>query len=263
MEKNGKTYALITGASKGIGRAIARELAARKHNLILHSLPDEGLPDFCREIEAAYNIHTHHYEVDLIIENGPLALFELVKSKGCSVDILVNNAGISYGGNIEEYTAKQIVDIILINIRALTHLTYYFIPGLKIQKDAYILFLSSFGSYFPIAYKSVYLATKSYIFYLSRALGSELKDTPVSTCVIVPSAVNTNKSTLERISRSRFSRTSALSPEEVAATGIKGMFSGKKIIIPGTLTNLFFSCAMFLPEGILFMLTRRLFSKIR
>ncbi len=255
-----RTFALVTGASSGIGRAIARELASRNHNLILHSLPDQGLSEYCVDLENNYKIRALHYEVDLTDEIGPQLLFEFVKSMQCRLNILVNNAGIGFEGPIESYSKKQIDYMILLNIRALTLMTFYFTPELKTHKESYLLNISSFGCYVPTAYKSIYLASKSYIYYFTRALESELNGTSLHTCVIVPSAVRTNKIVLDRIGRNGwFSRKSALYPEEVARIGIEGMLRGKKVIVPGILTNLFFSFGMLVPEGIILWLTRRIF----
>lgn len=225
--------AIVTGASLGIGRAIAIELASRKHNLILNSLPGQGLPDFCRELESEYKISAYCAEGDLTEDKGPEYLLDFVKSNRLRVNILVNNAGIGYEGPVEGYTKKQIDDMVLLNVRAVTMLTVLFTPELKTHKRSYILNLSSFGGYLPTAYKSIYLATKSYIFYFTRALESELKGTSVRTCIAVPSAVRTNINTCDRIERNGwFSKTSALNPEEVASKVINGMFKGKKVILP-------------------------------
>jgi short-subunit dehydrogenase len=259
-----ENFALVTGSSIGIGRAIARELASRKYNLILHALPGQGLPELCEELESIYKIQTYHCEFDLTTVNGPQLLFEFVKSKNCSLNILVNNAGIGFEGPIENYDVKDIDYMILLNIRALTHLTHYFVPELKTHLKSYIFFTGSYGCYLPSAYKSIYLASKSYIYYFSRALDTEMKGTPVHTCIIVPSAVRTNKIVLDRIRRNGwFSRKTSLSPEEVARIGIKGMFRGRRVIIPGTFSNLLFVIGLFVPEGVLLMLTRKIFSNYK
>ncbi len=257
---NNDCYALVTGSSTGIGRAMAKELAIRKYNLILHSLPGQDLPSLCSEIEKDFGVKVHYHEGDLTTESGPLSLFEFVKSKQCRLTILVNNAGIGFEGPIENYSTTDIDTMILLNIRALTLITHYFTPELKECKKSYIMFLSSFGCYLPTAYKSIYLATKSYIYYFARALESEFSGSSVRTCVMVPSAVATNKYTLDRIRRGGWiAQKSALSPEEVAKTGIRGMFSGKKVIMPGFFTNVYFRLGMFVPVGIAMMVTRKIF----
>ncbi len=257
-------YAVVTGASSGIGKAIAYKLAVMDFNLILHSLPDQGLGNFCNELASTFKIKALHYEGDLTVTNGPELFYGYVRSKGCQVTILVNNAGIGFEGPIDTYSPVQIDNMILLNIRALTLLTFYFISELKKHEKSYILNISSFGCYLPTAYKSIYLASKSYIYYFTRALESELTGTNLQTCVLIPAAVRTNKVVLDRITRNGwFSKKSALDPEEVAIIGLEGMFKGRKVIIPGSLTNLFFYVGMFLPEGIMLLITRHIFRNYR
>ncbi len=257
-------YALVTGASTGIGKAIARDLAIRKYNLILNSLPGQDLPALSRELSSVYGIKVQCHEVDLTTENGPRELYESVHCSDCTISVLVNNAGIGFEGPIESYKASEIDMMILLNIRALTHLTHYFTPQLKECRKSWILFLSSFGSYLPTAYKSVYLATKSYIYYFARALESEFAGSSVRTCVMVPSAVATNRNTLDRIRRGGWmARRSVISPEEAAKTGIKGMFRGDKVVMPGFLTRIYFATGMLVPTGITLMVTRNIFRKYK
>lgn len=256
-----KNYALITGASTGIGRAIAEELAARKYNIILNSLPGQGLSAICDELSNKYRIHVMYYEVDLTIKEGPQLLYEFVKNKSCKVDMLVNNAGIGFDGPIESYSADAIDYMIFLNIRALTLITHFFTPELKKQQKAYVLNISSLGCYAPTAFKSVYLASKSYIYYFTRALDSEFKGTSVSICIFTPATVKTNPNVLDRMERAGwFGRHTALDPEDVASEGIRGMLKGKKVIIPGTINRLFFSLGLIVPQGIIMTLTHHIFS---
>lgn len=255
-------FTLITGAGTGIGRSIAREMAMRKHNLILHSLPGEGLQELCMELSRDYNVLSSCFESDLVEKEAPLALFNFVKSKGYRIDILVNNAGTGFDGKIEDYSLKQIDEMILLNIRALTYLTHLFASELKSHEKSYIMFLSSFGTFVPTSHRSIYLATKSYIYYLARALRSEFRGTSLKTCVVMPSAVRTNRSTVDRINRGGWTgRVSVLTPERVAYVSVRGMLKGRQVIIPGTITNLFFYFGLAVPEGIILKITHRIFSK--
>jgi short-subunit dehydrogenase len=254
-------YALITGAGKGIGRAMANEMASRGHNLILNSLPGEGLDLLCASLMKTYNIKALYFEIDLTAADGPLSLFRYAKDNGLDVNILINNAGTGIQGPIESYSQQTIDAMILLNIRALTLLTYYFTPELK-KRLSYLLNISSYGCYSPAAYKSVYLATKSYIYYLTRALESEFKGTNVRTCLLIPGGVRTNEMISKRIEQiKRIARVTILEPGEVASAGIKGMFKGKKIIIPGRLVRFIFAISTIIPEGIVMAATRNLFRR--
>ena len=255
-------FTLVTGASTGIGKAIAREMASRGHNLLLHSLPGENLPELCKDLTDNYKVQALFFERDLTSDDGPQSLFDFVREKGLSVNILVNNAGVGFDGIIEKYSIEEMDKMILLNIRALTHLTHFFTSELKTHSESYILFISSFGTFAPTSHRSIYLATKSYIYYLARALQSEFRGTSLRTCVILPSAVKTNLNTINRIERGGWiGKVSALSPEKVAYSAVRGMLKGRSVIIPGSLTNLFFLFGILLPEGIILRLTHRIFSK--
>jgi len=260
MGSENNAYAVVTGASSGIGKAIAGELARRKHNLILSSLPGQSLGDYCRELESENRISVLCFESKLTHERGPENLVDFVQKKGLKVNILVNNAGIGFEGPIESISKKQIDHMLLLNVRALTLLTSFFTPELKSHNESYILNLSSFGSYLPTAYKSVYLASKSYIYFFTRALESEFKGSSPFTCVVVPASVRTNRMTLNRIERNGwFARKLALSAEEVAYEAVDGMFKRRKVVMPGRFTTLVFRLALFVPEGIMLWITRGIF----
>jgi short-subunit dehydrogenase len=254
-------YTLVTGASKGIGRAIAVEMAARGHNLILHSLPGEDLHSLCMSLALQYNVHVRIFEIDLTTPEGPSELFNEIEKENLLVNILVNNAGIGIEGPLETYSRKDIDNIIMLNIRALTLLTNLFVPTLK-TRDSYIMNISSLGSFLATPYKSVYLASKTYIFYFTRALEAELKGTSIKTCIIAPGAVRTNKTVLERIRQAGWiSERSSISPEEVARNGIRAMFKGRRVVIPGKLSRLIFRISYLVPEGIILAITRSIFRR--
>jgi uncharacterized protein len=254
-------YALITGAGRGIGRAIANEMASRGHNLILTSLPGEGLDSLCNDLIEKHSIKAFHFEIDLTTQEGPLTLFRAVKENGLDVNILVNNAGTGFEGPIETYSQHMIDTMILLNIRALTLLTYYFTPGLK-KQPSYLLNISSYGCYAPTAFKSVYLATKSYIYYLTRALDSEFRGTSVRTCLLIPAGVRTNDQVKSRIEQGKpLAKATFLEPEDVAYTAVNGMFKGKKRIIPGRLIRFIFAISLIIPEGIVLSATRKMFRR--
>lgn len=254
-------YTLITGSSRGIGRAIAIEMASRGHNIILHSLPGEDLSNLSLTLTSKYKVKVRIFEIDLARTEGPMELFDEVEKESLRVNILINNAGIGIEGPLESYSKEDIDHIIFLNIRALTLLTTLFIPSLKMT-DSYILNISSLGSYIATPYKSVYLASKSYIFYFTRALEAELKGTRVKTCIFVPGAVRTNKNVIERIRQAGWmSERSSISPEEVAHKGIKAMFKGKRVVVPGRLSRLIFSISYIVPEGIILAVTRSIFRR--
>jgi short-subunit dehydrogenase len=254
-------YTLITGASRGIGKAISNEMASRGHNLILNSLPGDGLENICAGLIDKYKIKAYYFEIDLTADDGPEKLFRMAETSMLKVNILINNAGTGIEGPLESYSQREIDTIIFLNIRALTLLTFFFAPDLK-ETPSYVLNISSFGCYIPAAYKSVYLASKAYIYFFTRALESEFKGTSVRTCMLLPSAVRTNEKVLKRIESAGWTaKASLLEPEEVASIGLKGMFKGRKVIIPGRFNRFVFTIGLFLPEGIIMAVIRNIFKR--
>lgn len=254
-------YTLITGASRGIGQALSNEMASRGHNLIVNSLPGEGLETLCAGLIKKYNILVRYFEIDLTTNEGPENLFMAVESNGLHINILINNAGTGIEGPLESYTRPEIDTILFLNVRALTLLTFYFTPALK-KTPSYVLNISSLGCYIPAAYKSVYLASKSYIYFFTRALESEFKGSSVKTCLFIPGPVRTNEKVLKRVEGAGWlAKSSLLEPEEVASIGIKGMFNGKKALIPGLLNRLIFNFGLILPEGIIIAVIRNTFRR--
>jgi short-subunit dehydrogenase len=254
-------YTLITGASRGIGRAMACEMAMRGHNLALHSLPGEQLNQVAGELEETYGIKISTFEIDLTETDGPLRLYNEFIDRGLKINILINNAGIGMEGPLESFSHRDIDNMIFLNVRALTLLTFFFTPELKKTKS-FILNISSFGCYVATPYKSVYLASKTYIYYFTRALEAEFKGSSVKTCVFVPGGVRTSTMVLKRMEKAGWmSKSTSLSPEEVAFKGIRAMFRGKNVWMPGKLTRFIFSMCLFVPEGIILAITRNIFRR--
>jgi len=257
-----KKFTLITGASSGIGLAMAAECAKRKNNLVMVSLPDKTLTRAARYFENKYGIKAHVLEIDLTEKNGPQRVKALTDKLHLKINFLINNAGIGIDGLVGNYTQKNIDDMIFLNIRALTSLTNLFLEELKSQDSAYILNVSSFASYIPIAYKSVYVASKSYVFFFTESLRSELDGTGVKVCALLPGGVRTNKIVCDRINRNGyFSQVSSMYPEEVARQAINKLHIGREIIVPGRINNFIYAVFSFLPYFVCKNILKQVFLK--
>lgn len=255
---NGK-YALVTGSGRGIGRALARELAIRGYNLALNSLPGENLSDYADELSMNHGINTRYYEIDLTSEDGPGRLYKSIADEGIRISILVNNAGTGIEGPLESYSLEDIDRIILLNIRALTILTFLFTPELK-KHDSYLLNVSSVGSFVPTPYKSVYLASKAYITFFSKSLEAEFDGSSVKVCILAPGGVITNHKVRMRIEQAGWiSRITSLCPEEVAARCVHNMFRGRRVVIPGIITSFLYGLSKVVPVVMIQSVTRRVF----
>lgn len=227
-------YALVTGASSGIGKAIAFELASLGHNLLLVSLPDQQLSSVGEAIAEKYPVITDSVEIDLSLNDGPRSVYDWVISNNYKVNILVNNAGCAGTSIFDLSEDKYIDDRIMVNIRALVFLSRYFIPSMKEMKEAYILNVGSLSAWYSIPFKSIYAASKAFVVNFSRALRTELQDSGISISVVNPNGVKTNEGTLARIgSHGKKGEYTSVAVEKVAEIAIGGMFKKKFLIIPG------------------------------
>ncbi|MRR22811.1 SDR family NAD(P)-dependent oxidoreductase [bacterium] len=263
MNRNAKYYALVTGASQGLGRALAEELARRGHNLFLAALPGTGLPELSDSLAGRYNIMVRFVETDLMRREAPAELLEFTRANNIETDILINNVGIGHGGAIGDYSDAAIEESVFLNMRCTTLMTNTFKDELCKRGRAYILNIGSFGGFMPVPYKSVYTATKSFVFNFTLAVREELRNHGVSVSVAMPGGIITNGKVRERVNKlGPLGKLNALEPDEAARYLIDRMFRGRSVIIPGFTmrTAYFIGCA--LPFRLLLALTGKIFRGI-
>jgi short-subunit dehydrogenase len=249
MKNQNKKYALLTGASQGIGKAMAHELASKNINLLLVSLKGEGLADFCTEIQNKYNVDAKYFETDFYQYDS---VYDVAKwaISNYSVNILINNAGIGGTKAFESATPEYIDNIIQVNVRTTSLLTRLMLPELKKQDKSYILNVASMASFSPFAFKTVYPASKAFIYSFSRGLHEELKGTNVFVSVIHPGPVKTNADVTARIEKQGFfGKIGQVSPQELARIAIKQLLKRDSLILPGILNKLNWVLMMLLPNA--------------
>jgi short-subunit dehydrogenase len=189
---NKQRFTLITGAGRGLGKALAWECADRQQHLILVALPGEGLHELAAAIRSAYNVTIFSFELDLCEEGQCEALWQSVYKEGLQVNILINNAGVGgtdfFGaGSIRHYQQQ-----IKLNVLATTTITHLFMDMLKQNSPAYILNVGSLAVFFSLPKKQVYGATKSFISYFSHSLRREVKPYGISVSIVCPGGMYTN-----------------------------------------------------------------------
>lgn len=210
------TFAVITGASLGLGKSFAWEMAKQGKSVILVSLPGEGLPALCDSLEKQCGIRAVCYETDLSCKENVLSMSKDINNK-YEVSYLINNAGIGGTKKFEEASALYIEKIIQLNVLATSLLTHQLLPNLRRQKSAYILNVSSLAAFSPIGFKTVYPASKAFVHAFSRGLYQELKDTNVFVSVVNPGPMKTNDEVKRRIKKQGFfGEITALNPDKVA-----------------------------------------------
>ncbi len=228
-----REYALITGASMGLGRAFATEIASRGYNIILVSLPNEGLESVAEECRTKSGVECVCYELDLT-DKDQLAKFVNDINDNYNVGMLINNAG--YGGSrrFDTATFEYIYNMIQLNIAATTSLSHLILPNLLRQPKGYILNISSIASLIPSGYKTVYPASKAFIRHFSLGLRSELKGSGVNVCVATLGPMPTRQDIIDRIESQGFAgKCLTILPKDVAKQSIDALLRGDDEIIVG------------------------------
>lgn len=225
------SYAVVTGASQGLGKSFAQELAKKGTNLILISLPDQDLPALSFNLQQQFGVQVVYKETDLSIKENVLAVCNWI-NEHYNVHFLINNAGIGGTKKFEDATAFYIEKIIQLNVLATSLLTHQLLSNLKKQKKSYILNVSSLAAFSPIGYKTVYPASKAFIHSFSRGLYQELKETNVFVSVVNPGAMATNAEVSERIKNQGFiGKLTLLNPDKVAKKCIKQIIKRDTVIM--------------------------------
>lgn len=228
---NTKT-ALITGASSGIGKELAKIHAEKKDNLVLVARREDKLNEIKKELEQKYNVKVEVIAKDLTNLNASKEIYDEVKQKGIAVEYLINNAGFGGHGKFHERSLEDDLAMINLNVIALTTLTKLFLPDFVERNSGRILNVSSTASFMPGPLQAVYFATKSYVTFLSNAIAEELHDTNVTITALMPGATETEFAKVSNMDKTNlFEKT--VSAYSVAMEGYNGMMKGKLDVVSG------------------------------
>lgn len=184
-------YVLITGASSGIGKALAYEFARHGDALILVARRREALREIADEIRKRYSVKTAVISADLLQENAAEYIHGICVEKQFSVKILINNAGMGAQGNFADLSLSVQEKIINLNISAVVRMCHAFLPDMKKKRSGVIVNISSATAFLPLAREAVYAASKAFILSFSQALYEEMKPFGVKVCTICPGVTNT------------------------------------------------------------------------
>jgi short-subunit dehydrogenase len=183
--------ALITGASTGIGREIAKELASRGFNLVLVARSEGKLQELARELASSHPITTRVIAADLATADGASRVFRATREAGVAVDMLVNNAGIMHYAPFVEQDTEKHLDILKLNVVALTSMLSLFVPPMVARGRGRVLNVASVAAFQPTPLIAVYGATKAYVLSLTEALSAELSGTGVTITALCPGFTST------------------------------------------------------------------------
>src|SRR5437588_5615632 len=238
--------ALITGASAGIGREFARQLANRARSIVLVARRSERLSDLRDELlNRNPNLNVHVRVVDLADKAQIELLIDSLARDKIDVDLLINNAGLGDSGPFATSDPMRNEQMALVNVVALTSLTRHLLPQMVAKRRGGILNVSSSAGFLPIPGDAAYAATKAYVTSFSEALRAELRGTGVSVCAVCPGPVRTEFQEVAKRPGGQpemGSKIFFVSVRQVARAGLAALEADRPVVIPGFAM----SCAMFL-----------------
>ncbi|WP_315787008.1 SDR family oxidoreductase [Fischerella sp. JS2] len=226
--------ALITGASGGIGRAFAEELAAQNHNLVLVARSEDKLNELANQLNQKYQIQVDVISKDLTELGATNAVFEFTKEKGLTIDLLINNAGFGDYGDFAETDEERQIKIVQLNVLALVDLTHKFLPLMRQRGSGSIINVSSLAAFQPIPYLSVYSASKAFVRHFSEALWAENRRYGIRVLVSCPGPTETNFFTEAKFPPTLASKNTQVSTsEQVVKETLKALARGDSTVVIG------------------------------
>ncbi len=254
-----KKTALITGASSGIGRELAKIHAKQGGDLVIVARREDLLKELKNELEKLYNVSVKIIAKDLTVKNSPQEIYDEIKKENIEIDYLINNAGFGGRGKFYERDWKKDEQMIELNITTLTHLCRLFLPDFVSKNSGKILNVSSTASFFPGPLQAVYYATKAYVQSFSNAIAEELHDTNITITNLMPGATETEFAKTSGMDKtSLFANT--VSAKSVALDGYQGMLDGKLDVVSGISfgQKILMAIVPFLPKKILLKQIRQM-----
>ena len=224
-------WALVTGASAGIGVALARELAAVGANLLLTARRRDRLDQLAQNLKQTHAIKTEIFAADLAWPDAPEKIHAFTHEKGIAVEILINNAGFGQYGELPEVGVQRLLHMVQVNCTAVVHLTRLFLPGMIQRRRGDILILASTAAFQAVPYISTYAATKAFDLLFAEGLAEEMTPHGIRVCALCPGSTESEFHAVAN--QERFTAKHQETAEKVARTGLEALAAGKSYVISG------------------------------
>jgi len=249
---------LITGASAGLGAELAKLFAVDGSNLVLVARRLDRLDDLARDLQKRCGIGVRTVAKDLSQPGASQELVDDLKRDRVLVDVLVNNAGFGAQGRFVELPVDRQMQMIQLNVGALTHLTRLFLPGMLERGKGGILNVASTAAFQPGPGMAVYYASKAYVLHFTEALAEELQGTPIKVSCLAPGPTRTEFAATADLQRSRLFSSGVMDAETVAEAGHRGFRQGRLLVIPGFKNRLLAFSVRLAPRSLARAVTKRL-----
>lgn len=254
-------WALITGASAGIGAALARELAAGGTNLVLTARRSDRLAGLAAELSSKHPIQAQVCVADLAQPLGPQEIFSFTEGKGIAIDLLVNNAGFGAYGEFRKARLDRLLEMTQVNVSAVVHMTHLYLAGMIARKRGDILIVASTAAFQAVPYISTYAATKVFDLHFAEGLAEEVRPYGVRVCALCPGSTETEF--FQVAGQRNHTRRAPESAEKVARVGLQALAAGKTSVISGFTNWLGAEAVRMVPRRVVARITGGMFRNVQ
>lgn len=224
-------WALVTGASAGIGVALANELAAGGTHLVLTARRRDRLEELVRNLEQQRGIRAEVFVADLAKPEAPEKIYEFTKQKGIEIELLVNNAGFGQYGELTKVETQRLLDMVQVNCTSVVHLTRLYLADMVARRRGDVLILASTAAFQAIPFISTYAATKAFDLLFAEGLAEEMKPHGIRVCALCPGSTESEFHAIA--GHEKFTSKNPETAEKVALTGLQALIAGKSYVICG------------------------------
>lgn len=245
-----REVALVTGASMGIGKELAKIFAADGRDVVLVARSEDKLESLARELEGEHGMTAHVVPADLTDPSAPARIFGTLESKGIELEYLVNNAGFGISGAFAELSLQQQRNMVQVNVDALVALTHLALQGMLARGKGRILNIASTAGFQPGPDMAIYYATKAFVLSFSEGIAEEVKDAGVTVTAHCPGATATNFPGTAGNDTSILFKLGAAPADKVARHAYRSMMNGKVVAIEGLMNRLAAFSVRFTPRAL-------------
>jgi uncharacterized protein len=224
-------WALVTGASAGIGVALASELGAGGTHLVLTARRRERLEDLARNLVQQHGIRTAVIDADLAQPDEPRKIYEFTRHQGIEIDLLINNAGFGQYGELTQVPLQRLLNMVQVNCTAVVYLTRLFLTDMVARRRGDVLILASTAAFQAVPFVSTYAATKAFDLLFAEGLAEEMKPHGIRVCALCPGSTESEFHAIA--GQEKFTSKSQETAQRVAQTGLQALAAGKSYVISG------------------------------
>ena len=252
-------WAVVTGASAGIGWQLASQLAAGGANLVLTARRTERLTQLAGELRERHKIQTELFPADLSQPQAPEELFRFIEQKRLPIDVLINNAGFGAYGRFHETDRQRLLEMVQVNVASVVNLTHLFLPAMVERRSGYVMIVASTAAFQPVPYISTYAATKGFDLLFAEGIAEEVRRHGVNICALCPGSTASEFFQVAGQPSHMGGRTKETA-EKVARVGLQALAAGRPRVISGTRNWLGVEMQRLAPRSLVTRVAARMFA---